>query len=147
MLDRSLIGSETEMRSVEVEKGRLEFFAEATGETNPVYFDEQAAKAAGHRSLPAPPTFLFCLESLAAGPDGIMARLGLDIGRILHGEQRFQYGKAIYAGDRIALKTRISDIYSRKGGLLDFIVQETTATNQNGEGVGVSRTVIVVRNG
>ena len=41
----------------EVERGRLRFFAETIGLTDPVYFDVEAAKRAGHRDLPVPPTF------------------------------------------------------------------------------------------
>lgn len=146
MLDKSFIGLETKPRSVEVEKGQLRFFAKATGETNPVYFSEKAAKEAGHPALPAPPTFLFCLETMAPPVENIMGKMGVNIGRVLHGEQQFTYGKQIYAGDTITLTTKISDIYDKKGGALEFIVQDTSATNQKGENVGVARTVIVVRN-
>jgi acyl dehydratase len=147
MLDRSLIGFESTPRTVEVEKGQLRSFARATGETNPIYFEDAAARAAGHPALPAPPTFLFCLASLAPDPDNVIARLGVDMGRVLHGEQSFSYGEPIHAGDVITLRTRISDIYDKRGGALDFIVQDTEATNHNGDNVGVMRTVIVVRNG
>ncbi|MES1990360.1 MAG: MaoC family dehydratase N-terminal domain-containing protein [Pseudomonadota bacterium] len=146
MLDKSLIGLETKPRSVDVEKGQLAFFAKATGQTDPVYFDESAAKAAGHPAIPAPPTFLFCLNSMAPGDENILRRLGVDIGRVLHGEQQFTYAKPIYAGDTITMKTKITDIYDKKGGALDFVVQDTEAQNQKGESVGVSRTVLVVRN-
>ena len=147
MLDKSFIGTKTEPRSVEVEKGQLKFFAKATGETNPIYFDESAAKAAGHSALPAPPTFLFCLGTMAPEKENILGKLGVNIGNVLHGEQQFTYAKPIYAGDTITLTTKISDIYDKRGGALDFIVQDTEAVNQNGEAVGTGRTVIVVRNG
>jgi acyl dehydratase len=147
MLDRSLIGLETAPRSVEVEASQLRFFARATGETNPIYFDETCAWAAGYPAMPAPPTYLFCLASLAPDRESVTARLGIDIGKVLHGEQSFTYGRPIYAGDTITLKTRVADIYDKRGGALDFIVEDTTAKNQNGEFVGVARTVIVVRNG
>ena len=147
MLDKSFIGLTTKPRSVDVEKGQLKFFASATGETNPVYFDESAAKAAGHPAIPAPPTFLFCLGTMAPGDENIMGKLGVDIGRVLHGEQQFTYAKPIYAGDTITMTTKITDIYDKKGGALDFIVQDTEAQNQKGESVGLARTVIVVRNG
>jgi acyl dehydratase len=147
MLDRSYIGFESQPRVVAVEASQLRFFARATGETNPVYFDEAAARAAGHAALPAPPTFLFCLSSLAPEGESVMATLGLDMGRVLHGEQSFTCGAPIHAGDVITLKARISDIYDKRGGALDFIVEDTEATNQNGASVGAARTVIVVRNG
>ena len=147
MLDRTLIGHEFAPRFADVEKGQLKFFAKATGETNSIYFDEDAARAAGHPSIPAPPTFLFSLELLAPDPKGTLGLLGVDIGKVLHGEQRFTYTKPIYAGDTIKMSTRISDMYDKKGGALEFIVQDTTGENQHGETVVVARTVTVVRNG
>ena len=61
MIDKKHIGRTTKPQTVDVEKGRLRFFAKAIGETDPVYTDEAAAKAAGYKSLPAPPTFALCL--------------------------------------------------------------------------------------
>jgi hypothetical protein len=75
MLDRSFIGLETAPRSVEVEAGQLRFFARATGAKDPIYFDEAAARAAGHPALPASPTFLFCLGSLAPEGESVIAKL------------------------------------------------------------------------
>ena len=45
MIDTKHIGLELPAATFEVEKGRLRFFAEATGETRPEYLDEQAARA------------------------------------------------------------------------------------------------------
>src|SRR3546814_6738595 len=67
MVDQSFKGFTSEPRHIDVEKGQLKFFAHATGETNPIYFDEAAACAAGHPALPAPPTFAFSL-ALGAPP-------------------------------------------------------------------------------
>ena len=64
MFDKSLIGFRFEPFTVEVEKGPMRLFAKAIGETDPVYHDEPTAKAAGHRSILAPPTYVFCLESI-----------------------------------------------------------------------------------
>jgi acyl dehydratase len=147
MLDKALIGYEFAPRFADVERGQLRFFAKATGETNQIYFDEEAARAAGHPRLPAPPTFLYSLELLAPDPKGTLGLLGIDIGKVLHGEQQFTYLRQIYAGDRIKLSTRISDIYDKKGGALEFVVQDTIAENQHGVAVGAARAVLVVRNG
>jgi acyl dehydratase len=147
MLDKALIGYEFAPRFADVERGQLRFFAKATGESNRIYFDEQAARAAGHPTLPAPPTFLYSLELLAPDPKGTLGLLGIDVGKVLHGEQQFTYLRQIYAGDRIKLTTRISDIYDKKGGALEFVVQDTTAENQHGVTVGAARAVLVIRNG
>src|SRR3546814_8296269 len=70
MVDQSFKGFTSEPRHIDVEKGQLKFFAHATGETNPIYFDEAAARAAGHPALPAPPTFTFRLALVAPPTKG-----------------------------------------------------------------------------
>lgn len=146
MIDRKWIGTESEVRHADVEAGQLKLFALATGQKDPVYSDEAAARAAGYPALPAPPTFPFSLMLLAPQVKGNLADMGVNIGKILHGEQSFEYRQPIHAGDRIAIQTRTTDIYDKKGGALEFIVQETSFTNQNGEMCALGRTVTVVRN-
>jgi acyl dehydratase len=150
-IDRKHLGEVSEPRVIDVEKGQLRFFAKATGETNPIYFDEQAARAAGHPTLPAPPTFLFSLALGAPAKRGNILDaengMGVDMRRILHGEQRFEYHRQIYAGDRVTLVTTTSEIYEKKGGALEFITQDTTATNDAGDLLATMRVVTVVRNG
>lgn len=87
MIDGSLVGWISEPRVVEVEKGALRLFAKATGETDPIYFDARAAHSAGHRTLPAPPTYLFTLALLVPRQNGL-EEMGFDMQRILHGEQK-----------------------------------------------------------
>ncbi len=147
MIDKKHIGLELEPFSVEVEKGRLRFFAKATGQDDPIYLDENAAKAAGYSSLPAPPTFMFSLDLEQREPFKVFDILGVDLGRVLHGEQSFSYHKPICAGDVITLQSQVTDIFDKKGGMLEFIVQSTKASNQNGEFVGEMVRTIVVRNG
>ena len=77
MIDRRHIGHAMPPFSTEVEKGRLRFFAKATGQADPVYTDEGAARAAGYSGLPVPPTFLFCLEMDAPNPGAIRELLDL----------------------------------------------------------------------
>jgi acyl dehydratase len=145
------IGVVSEPRIVEVETGFLKFFAKATGETDPVYFDEEAARAAGHPSLPAPPTWLFSMALSAPAKRGHIFDpvngLGVDMARVLHGEQSFTYHRPIHAGDQLILTTTTTDIYVKKGGALEFVVQDTAAVNDNGDLCVEMRMVTVVRNG
>lgn len=147
MISREFIGLTVPAFTVPVDPWRLRFFAKATGQTDPVYIDEAAARAAGHPGLPVPPTFLFCLEMEAPDPGALRKRMGIDIALILHGEQRFRYHRLAHAGDALTFAARVTDIYSKKGGALDFMVRETQVTNQRGEPVADLVTTTVIRNG
>ncbi len=146
MIDKKHIGLKSAPHRVEVEKGRLRFFAKAIGETNPIYTDEEAAKAAGYASLPAPPTFVFCLEMEQPNPFEDLETMGIDLGKLLHAEQSFRYHAPICAGDCLTFEKQVSDIYDKKGGALEFVVQDSRVKNQTGELVAELRRVIVVRN-
>jgi acyl dehydratase len=147
MIDRRHIGQTLPPFRVDVEKGRLRFFAKATGQTDPVYIDEAAARDAGHPSLPVPPTFLFCLEMESPNPAAIRELLGMDYRSLLHGEQGFTYHAMAYAGDTLRFQQRIDDIYDKKNGALEFVVRKTRVSNQRDELVAELRCVTVVRNG
>lgn len=147
MIDRSYIGHTMPAFSADVEKGRLRFFAGATGQTDPIYTDEAVARAAGYPGLPVPPTFFFCLEMESPDPAAIRNLLGLDYSRLLHGEQGFTYHAMAFAGDTLTFEQRIEDIYDKKNGALEFVVRKTRVSNQRAELVAELRTVTVMRNG
>ena len=144
MIDTSYIGHVTDPYEVTVEKGRLRDFARATGQSDRVYLDEEAAKAADYRGLLAPPTYLFSLDLDREDPFYFITLLKIDIAKVLHGEQAFTYGAPMCAGDTITLVSKVTDIYAKKGGAMEFVHLKTSATNQLGEDAGsMTRTVIV----
>jgi acyl dehydratase len=146
MIDKKHISKKLPPAVLEIEKGRLRFFAKAIGETNPIYTDEVAARAAGYPSLPAPPTFIFTAELDADTMIPAMVEMGVNLQRILHGEQQFTYLAPVCAGDTITVESTISDIYDKKNGALEFIVKDSVVTNQHGTRVADVRSIIVVRN-
>ena len=147
MLDKSYIGRNLGRITTEVERGRLRFFAKATGETNPVYTDEAAAKAAGYRSLPVPPSYFFCLQMIDdPDPTGWLTKLGVNLQHILHGEQSFEYLDMAFAGDSLTFESRVTDIYDKKGGALEFLVTESTCVNQLNKVVVKMKCTTVIRN-
>jgi acyl dehydratase len=146
MIDRQYIGHTLPAFEVDVEPGRLRFFAKATGQSDPVYTVDAAARDAGHPALPVPPTFLFCLEMESPDPAAIRNLLGLDYKRLLHGEQGFSYHRMAFAGDRLRFEQRIDDIYDKKGGALEFVLRSTRVSNQRGEHVADLRSVTVMKN-
>ncbi|NGY04102.1 MaoC family dehydratase N-terminal domain-containing protein [Solimonas terrae] len=145
MIDRSLVNHELTASTMLMERGRLKFFAKAIGETDAIYFDEAAARAAGHPDLPVPPTFLFGAELDSGGLEKLMQLLKLDLRKLLHGEQEFTYHRMAYAGDCITVRSTITDIYDKKGGALEFVVKQSRATNQRDELVAELRAVLVIR--
>ena len=146
MLDRNKIGHEFTAFTTDVEKGRLEFFAKAIGETNPIYTDETAAREAGYSSLPAPPTFPMALDMDGPEDMPVLDVLDIDISKLLHGTQEFEYFAPICAGDSITITSRISDMFDKKGGALEFVVSENSYTNQNHQLVARATSTLVVLN-
>jgi MaoC dehydratase-like protein len=144
-VDQSVVGKALPPITMTVDAGRLRFFAKAIGETNPVFTDLGAAKAAGHRDLPVPPTFLFGIELEGPDPFAWLAGIGVDLRRVLHGEQSFTYHSPAVAGDVLTVAPRIGNVYSKKGGALEFIEKAATVTRDNGDLVAELNTVIVVQ--
>ena len=91
MIDKQWIGHELGASVLTVERGRVRFFAKAIGETDPIYSDEAAARAAGYADSPAPPTFLFAAELDSGAMFGMLDRLGVPHAKVLHAEQGFEY--------------------------------------------------------
>ena len=145
MLDRSLIGRESEPVVHEVEKNQVRRFAEALGDPNPIYVDEDAARAAGYASLVAPPTYAVVLTV------NERFRHSLDLGTrsFLHSEQQIEYGRPIVAGDRITVKTRVADVQERAGasGPMDILVLEDEGRDPQGAVVFRTRSTLVLRRG
>ncbi|MFF2085384.1 MaoC family dehydratase N-terminal domain-containing protein [Nocardia sp. NPDC058176] len=144
-IDPVVVGTTLPTTTLTLDSGRLKFFAKAIGETNPVFSDDDAARAAGHPAIPVPPTFLFAVEMEQPDPFAWLLPLGVDLRFALHGEQRFTYYTPAHAGDVVTATPRISDVYSKKGGALEFIVKDTTITRADDVLIAELTSVIVVR--
>jgi acyl dehydratase len=130
-LDRAILDVVTEPVRLEIERGRVRQFADAIGERNPVYRDRDAAVAAGHPDVLAPPTFLFGLELEQSTVFEDLARHGVELSTVLHGEQTFRYFADVFAGQSVDFATVYVDIYSKAAGALDFLVRRTTVSRDN----------------
>lgn len=133
MIEEKYIGKTFPPLTVDVEIWQLKFFAKAVGESDPIYFDEAAAKLAGHRSILAPLTYTVTLNCAVPDPFARQRQLGMDLTKILHTNQRFEYFAPIYGRDKITLESTIVDLYEKRKGQFQFMVEETKATNQFGE--------------
>lgn len=143
-MDRNALGRESKPAVNEVEKGAIRRFAEALGETNPIYFEESAARAAGYRNVVAPPTFP---TSLRAGSD-LREGLLLSPGKhLLQAEQSLEYARPIVAGDKLTVKSTIAEVAQRAtpSGPTDVVVIEDEGRDETGEVVYRSRQLWIVR--
>jgi len=145
MLDRTLIGRESEPYVVEVEKGAIRRFAEALGDPNPLALDEAAARAAGQTGLVAPPTFAVTL----GWSERFRHSLDLGTRSVLHGEQSFEYARPIVAGDRLTIRSKVADVQERAGasGPMDVIVIEDEGRDEKGGLVFKTRATMILRRG
>jgi acyl dehydratase len=145
VIDKKWLGHEIPISVLPIERGRLQFFAKATGETRPEYTDVAAARAAGYADLPAPPTFLMAAELDSGASNQLLSDLQIPLAKLLHGEQSFTYHRPICAGDTITVRSMISEIYDKKEGALEFVVKTSRAHNQLDELVAELRSVIICR--
>lgn len=147
MVDPAAVGRSLKPVQAQVEPGRLRYFLDTIGERNPVFRDAGAARAAGYAAQPVPPTYLFCLEMMDADdPFAFLAELGIDLARVLHGEQRFAYHAPVVVGDALTFASTIAAVAEKKGGALTIVTVQTRVTNQDGRHVADAERAIVVRN-
>ena len=147
MVDQSAVGRTFTPVTARVEPGRLRFFLDTLGERNPLYREPEAARGAGYTAQPVPPTYLFCLEMMdAPDPFEFVNALDIDLARVLHGEQRFDYHAPVVVGDTLTFRSRVADVTDKKGGAMTLIVVVTEVTNQAGVHVADTSRTIVVRN-
>jgi acyl dehydratase len=130
-VDKAIIGYK-QVVTVTLERGRLRMFADAIGETDPVYRDFDAARAAGHPDIPALPTVLGGLEMEGSDTVDVLARHGVNLDDVLHGEQSFTYHFPVHAGDQLTFRSEFTDVYSKSGGRLTFIVRRTDVVRGDG---------------
>jgi acyl dehydratase len=118
-----------------VEEGKIREFAVAVGDPNPVYRSHADALAAGHPAVPAPPTFAI-IAAHWRDQAAMVARLGLDLRRVVVGEVGWEYFTPVYAGDRLSGSRVVRDVSERtgsRGGVMKMITIETELRNQRAE--------------
>jgi len=128
-----------------IEAGKVREFARAIKDDNPIYRDLEAARAAGFAAIPAPPTYTVVAAHFQEGESGVMS-LGLDLARVLHGEQEWTYYRTPLVGDVITGETRVASIDTkpgRRGGEMTFVRIETTFTDQNGRPVVTEASTVI----
>jgi hypothetical protein len=140
---RALIGVESRPWPHEVTTTSVRAFARGVGYTDRVYYDVDAARAAGYRSLPCPPTYLGTpvfipgeSSDVFSGPRDDGPTLDHGLPNLLDGGTEIEYFADICAGDTLTVSSSIADLSVREGkttGQMLIVTRETRVLDQKGE--------------
>ncbi|NIJ04329.1 FAS1-like dehydratase domain-containing protein [Frigoribacterium faeni] len=126
-----------------VGREKVREFARATGSTSALSLDPEAARAAGHADVVAPPTFPVVVQEatlaqLLAEPDA-----GIDFSRVVHGEQRFRYSRPVVAGDELTATLTVTAVKALGGN--SMVTASSDMVDQTGAHVVTAVSTLVVR--
>jgi acyl dehydratase len=149
MFDQSKLGHSFPPFILEVERCKIHELTLAIGDENPIYHSQEAALAEEYRDVPISPTTptIFSFWGNTQLWDQL-AGAGLNVMRILHGEEEYLYQAPIYPGDVLTGITTIVEGKTRRGkdgSSMDIVTTETCYTNQQQRAVLTARTILVVR--
>jgi acyl dehydratase len=134
---RRSIGAEASPVVIEIERGAVRKFAEAVGDANPLWRDEEYARNTRYGGILAPPSFL-C--TAGAGFSGRI-EIELPLKRLLVVADELEFCQPIRVGEVITCNQRLVDLQEREGkkGKQVFVVYENVFTDQKGEMVARGR--------
>ncbi len=150
---RAVIGEQSAPWSFEVTTTSIRAFARGVGYTDPVYFDVEAARAAGYSSLPAPPTYLGTpvfipglSDDTFSSPRNGQPAVPHGLKNILDGGTEIEYFEQICAGDTLSAVSKIADLATRESraiGTMLIITVETSYTKADSKIAALLRSQVI----
>jgi hypothetical protein len=134
---RAQIGKESAPWTCEVDKTWVRMFARSVGHTDPVYYDEAAAKVAGYRSLPCPPGYLGTPVFQPGAPirgGAQPAEPRRPLNRRLNGGTEIEYFEDICAGDVLTASNHIQSFEETSGSLGPMLITRTQTVYRTASG-------------
>ncbi len=138
---RAAVGVESAPSIREVDRTQIRLFARSVGHADPVYYDVDAAKAAGFSDLPAPPGFLGTpvFNPNVPAPAGARElQPAKPMNRRLNGGTEIEYLAPIVAGDVLTVTSHIASFEQTKGSIGDMIITVTKTVYKNAGGQTVA---------
>lgn len=142
-IDTKFIGQEYKPVTYVAGQEKIKEYALATGDLNPLYIDPEYAKKSKYGCIIAPPMFVVVFAKEVMDNLFLDKELNLNMSRLVHGEQEFNFHKIVKSNDTIKTTSKIKNIYNK--GNNDFIELETKSYNQNNELVTEALWTFVVR--
>lgn len=152
---KAQIGKESPPWDFEVTTTSVRMFARGVGYTDPVYYDVEAARKAGYRSLPAPPTYLGtavflpgrCSDTFS-GPSEGLPTVNHGLKGLLDGGTETEYFDTICAGDTLVAVQKLADLKvapsAALGGRMLLLTSVTTFTNKSTGKIAAKQTSQVI---
>jgi len=126
-----------------VGREKVREFARAVFATNPINHDPEAARAAGHADVVAPPTFPVVVQEATLAQLLADETAGIDFSRVVHGEQRFSYTRPIVAGDELTATLTVTSVKSLGGN--SMVTASSDIVDAGGAHVVTAISTLVVR--
>ncbi|MCG8570451.1 MAG: MaoC family dehydratase N-terminal domain-containing protein [Spirochaetes bacterium] len=145
MLDMSYQGKVFDSFSFDVEKSKIKELCLAIGDDNPLFFDSEFAKKEGYEETPVPLTFA-TLMNFWGYPEiwDRMKEVGIDVQKLLHAKEEYEYLAPIYPGDHIVGQVNVE---SMRSSTLMQMVTFKSQYKRNDELVLIAKMTIVVMEG
>jgi acyl dehydratase len=128
-----------------VGREKLREYAVAVKNDDPAYYDETAAAELGHKSLPAPLTFICVFGYQAQTAFFEAANIGVTDMKIIQVDQVLKFRKPIHAGDTLYCDVYVDSVRQSHGA--DIIVTKNIVTNEAGDVVQETYTTLAGRTG
>jgi acyl dehydratase len=134
----------------EVEKGAIRRYADAVGDDNPLYYDEEYAKKSRYGCIIAPPGFFGWAKKTISSSEGLIGLIGAMIeagyAGILDGGMAYDFYLPVRVGDTLVGSPKVADIALKEGKTKMMVLRfETSYTNQNGDLVAKSYQTLIGR--
>jgi acyl dehydratase len=126
-----------------VGREKVREFARAVFASNPINLDPEAARAAGHADVVAPPTFPVVVQEATLAQLLADETAGIDFSRVVHGEQRFSYTRPIIAGDELTATLTVTSVKSLGGN--SMVTASSDIVDAEGAHVVTAISTLVVR--
>jgi acyl dehydratase len=128
-----------------VGREKVREYAVAVKNDDPAFHDEKAAAELGHKSLPAPLTFISVFGYKAQSAFFDYANIGITDMKIVQVDQVLKFIKPIRAGDKLYCDVYVDSV--RKSHGADIIVTKNIVTNDKGDVMQETYTTLAGRTG
>lgn len=118
-------------------------FATAVKNMHPLHHDLEAARAAGHKDLVAPPTYLVTIAQRAEALMVNDPEAEVDFSRVVHADQRFTHHRAVVAGDELFAQATVTSAKELAGNRL--LTTATEITNADRAPIATITSTLLIR--